>query len=111
MGKWKPRDLGNDWKTITLDAKGIKKAGEYQVSFAYTKGNNRLDIQNVELLENDKVISDDRHQGFSGASNEKNIYLLKLQDYKPNARYQIRYQGKPKGGIDSRGNISLTQGF
>lgn len=91
----------------------IKDKGTYSISFNYTGGKHKLDIQSVSLLCDGKIIATDKHLGHTGSENYANTYTLKLDTYKPNAVYSfiasVRIDNRNPNGRsstpDSKGNI------
>ena len=91
--------------------KFVKKPGGYQVLFNYTGGGHRLDIAWVELTENGKTISRDKHEGTTGARDKANAYAIKLETLKPGARYSLKASVRSDEGVDSNGEIHLVAGM
>jgi hexosaminidase len=92
------------WKLTPL----IKASGTYQITFNYISGAHRLDIQCVEILENETVISHDRHWGTTGGRNENNTYTVTIPDFSKTATYSLRASVRSDGGTDSNGSIYLV---
>jgi hypothetical protein len=68
-----------------------------------------MDIDQVELLENGKVIHTDTHPGIAGGQSKDNIYTLTVKSIKPKATYTLRATMHSEGGTDSNGTISLQE--
>ena len=108
VGSWKSGETSEtfasrDWNITSQ----IKKPGTYTVTFQYTGGTHRLDIQQVEILEDGKTIVGDKHDGTTGASNSGNTYRLKVPAVKKGAKYSLRAVIRSDGGNDSNGDIYL----
>ncbi|MDR2983196.1 MAG: beta-N-acetylhexosaminidase [Puniceicoccales bacterium] len=105
---WTPGEIKTEFSSLESDVTSqIKKAGKYSVTFRFMAGGHGLDIQSVELLENGKSVSADKHDGFAGAQLRNNEYSLKLDKYNSRAKYILRVVIKGSGGTDSKGEIVL----
>ncbi len=106
VGQWTPDTVTEKYAPITFDATAhIQKAGDYHLRFEYTSGACRLGIERVELLMDGELESYDVHRGVTGARNENNDYHLKLGQFRPGRKYQIRAFVRSEGGTDSNGSI------
>ena len=84
----------------------INAAGTLSVHFDYTKGNHKLILAGVDLVDaTGNVAVDDYHSGETGASDSNNTY--KLNVFAPGT-YTIRYFADNVESINSEGNITLT---
>ncbi|QQL45258.1 beta-N-acetylhexosaminidase [Sulfuriroseicoccus oceanibius] len=108
VGTWSANGSLADWQTIDVPAGEVVKAeGKYDVVFLYSKGAHALDISEVHLLEDGKVVSTDKHDGFSGNNLKGIVYSLELKAFKPGAKYTIQAKVKGSGGTDSNGEIKM----
>ncbi|MEN8122362.1 MAG: beta-N-acetylhexosaminidase [Bacteroidota bacterium] len=113
-GTWTPDKLSTTYSNIEWDVtKKVYANGRINAAFFYTKGENFMQIQKVELLEDSKVISVDEHDGladkFRGTHKTKTFfYALKVDSYKPLAKYTIRAVAKGKDGVNSYGNFTFN---
>lgn len=92
IGEWKSGKVGNAKPMIvSFDATGkIDSNGEYIVTFLYTSGESRLDIDGIEVLRNDtEKVAKDTHHGFTGGASKNNTYTIKMNDYQTGASYKI----------------------
>ncbi len=85
----------------------IHGPGDYDVIFAYTWGEDRLDIEWIELLENAHLIQRVDHVGLTGTNNVDNIYRLSLPAVSPSAKYKLRANIRSDGGTKSNGDIYI----
>ncbi len=112
LNQWTPNDITDSYQTKEWDAtKKVYASGRVIAGFFMTKGANNLEIEEVQLLEDGKVISKDAHHGISKVG--KNIfrpynYNLEVTDYNPKAKYTIRAKIKGDKGSDSYGNITFN---
>ncbi|MFD0895393.1 family 20 glycosylhydrolase [Luteolibacter ambystomatis] len=111
IGEWKSGKVG-DRKPLTVefDATGkINQAGTYEVTFQFTDGKQRLDIDSVEVFLNQDSVAKDVHHGTTGATNDKNVYRLKVDRYETGASFKIRAAVYGDEGSDSNGVVLLKK--
>jgi hexosaminidase len=112
IGEWKPGVIGSGKaKTALFDATGhIDRAGTYVVTFIYTRGEHRLDIDSVEVVRNERdVVAKDVHHGFTGGQRKDNQYTVKVADYETGASYKIRAAIYGDIGDDSNGVVYIRR--
>lgn len=113
-GHWSPDKLSTTYKNLEWDVtKKVYANGRINTAFFYTKGDHFMQIKKVELLENSKVISIDEHIGlantFRGTHKKKTFfYTLKVNSYKPTAKYTVRATVKGINGVNSYGNFTFN---
>jgi hypothetical protein len=108
IGRWRPAEMSVTWKPMQWDVTGhIKSAGRFGVTFGYTKGRHRLNIQWAALLEDGKEVSRDAHHGMTGGRSRENTYTLDLARHRPGSRYVLHASVRSDGGTDSSGDIWL----
>ena len=109
----------------------VSSPGDYDVTFQYTRGNHRLDVESVRLLANGDPVAMDEHHGITGLFNKDNNFRLKLLTFDKLAKYtlevkafadsgggavsswgdiQIRRNGKPVGSAASLAECSFSRG-
>ena len=66
-------------------------------------------IKDVVLLQNDKEISGDPHQGWAGAAAHDTAYTLKFDKAMKGAKYTLKAQVRSDGGTDSTGTLYVKQ--
>lgn len=97
----------NDVRHMERRIAFAEPGGTLSVEFLYTKGNHRIDICGVELLDaQGNIVTSDYHKGYSGTNKSENIYTIKV----PNAtEYKIRYYiSNADNAMNTNGNINLT---
>ena len=110
-GEWKSGEQDEQWRERTWDiTPKITKAGDLTVLFQYTTGACRLDIDGLELLLNGQPVATDSHSARTGLVDLDNVFHLKLTDFHPGARYEIRAKVRSDGGNDSNGVIYVRTG-
>lgn len=103
-GEWKAGKVpGKTFGMVDFDATGkIDSNGDYEVTFMYTSGECRLEIQKVEVVVNDRVVAVDEHFGFTGGSSKDNVYKLKVNDYETGQNFYLR--ATIRGDLNSNSN-------
>lgn len=108
VASWKSGETTETFTPRTWDISSqVKDAGTYEVTFQYTGGTHRLDIEWAALLVNGKVASRDAHEGITGANTKNNIYKLKLDAPVAGAKYELTASIRSDGGKDSNGDITI----
>ncbi|MCK4564375.1 MAG: family 20 glycosylhydrolase, partial [Verrucomicrobia bacterium] len=110
FGEWKSGQPGNGKpREMTFDATGfINKNGEYLITFLYTKGGQRLDIDGIEVVKNDtRVVAKDIHHGTTGGSHKNNTYKIKIDSYETGASFKVKAQVYGDTGNDSNGVVLI----
>ncbi|MGB1260590.1 MAG: beta-N-acetylhexosaminidase [Akkermansiaceae bacterium] len=113
IGKWKAGEIGNKKaKIVTFDATGhINSNGVYTVTFLYTGGRERLDIDGIEIVRNDTVPSGkDMHHGYTGGSKKNNTYRVHIKNYETGASFKIKAHIYGDEGDDSNGVVLIRKG-
>ncbi len=110
FGHWTPASLKPGQEAVNLDfditASALGPApGKQTVTFTYTKGAHGLSLQSASLLENDREISSDKHDGFAGSKHTGNTYTLDFPAPRPAAKYVLRIRAFGDGGTDSFGTV------
>lgn len=108
IGQWWPGQVPADWKAVEWNIPADKLAKLKGVVFSYDGGAHRLEIQSVAVVADGKVVVEDKHFGFAGAPNSRNLYKLSLPaGTTGNNGCLIRATIKGGGGTDSKGTVSL----
>ncbi len=108
VGRWRPAEMSKAWKPMKWDVtECLKSPGRFGVTFSYTKGRHRLDIQWAALLEDGREVSRDAHHGMTGGKSTANTYTLDLANLRPGSRYVLHASVRSGGGTDSNGEIRL----
>lgn len=93
-----------DWPITT----GVKAPGNYDITFQYEGGKSRYQIHAVEIVQDGKVLATDKHFGWSGASDNGNIYHVALPSLSA-APLILRATVSTDFGPDSRGRILISK--
>ena len=107
VGRWtteqtSPAPKPVDWPL----AVGVTGAGKYDVTFQYEGGKSRYQIHAVEIVQDGKVLATDKHFGWTGASDQDNIYQVELPQISA-APLILRATVSTDFGPDSRGRILI----
>lgn len=114
VAKWSAADIKDQFTDITFDITDkVYANGRAQAGFLFVEGKNFLEIDEVSLLENGKVIAYDGHHGladtFRGSHKLKNyFYNFTVSTYSPTSTYSIRAKVRGVGGTDSKGNFTFN---
>jgi len=111
VGEASPATVTTQSKVHQIDiAPYLDGDGRYAITFLYSSGRARLDIQSVELLANGQVIARDVHDGRTGNEHKENTYTLSLPEHAFGTSYQLRYSARTHGGsTDSTGTVYLRK--
>jgi hypothetical protein len=104
--KWTPSDMLS--KSINRRIKDLKP-GPLSVRFAYERGVFRIDVAEVQLVADGKVVSKDEHAGWSGLSTQANAYALTVPAGVKTAELRVRLGGAPND-TDSFGTMTVSNG-
>lgn len=113
IGKWQSGKIGNKKpKVVIFDATGkINANGIYTVTFQYTKGRERLDIDGIEVVRNDtEPVDKDMHHGFTGGQAKNNTYRINVKNYETGASFKIKAHIYGDEGDDSNGVVLIRKG-
>jgi len=105
VGRWDSEQTSPTPKTVDWPlAKGIKGPGGYDITFKYERGKSRYIIHSVEIVQDGKVLTADRHTGSTGASDQNNCYHVNLPQLSASPVI-LRATVSTDFGPDSHGNI------
>lgn len=116
VGTWTEEDVGTDedYTELSFDVTDKVYANGHAVAgFLYTAGDSFLEIDQVKLYEDHKLISQDCHHAladdFRGTDKVKPFYYhLNVEDYKPDKTYTIKAKVRGASGTDSEGNFTFN---
>lgn len=109
LAEWTPKDIqGITFGTFEMDATGkINKNGAYELTFLFTAGDYRLDIESVEVFKNGNKIAEDVHTGFTGGTAQKNVYKFIIDGYETGAAFTIKARVRGDLGNESNGAVFI----
>jgi hexosaminidase len=109
-GTWTKEIVTEQWTDHTWDVAGqVDGPGIYEVTFQYTGGGCRLDIQWAELRVGGRTVAADRHWATAGGRHEKNVYTLEVKEFRAGDEVALRASIRSDGGTDSRGEIYVKR--
>lgn len=111
LGEWKPALIkGAIFGELELNATGkIDGNGTYDVTFIYTDGAHKLEIEGVSVYKNRQLITQDGHKGETGTSSSDNTYRVKIDDYETGAEFKIKAKVRGDIGNDSYGVVFIKK--
>lgn len=107
-GQWNPQTVTTEWKTVSFDipTSGLKKLDA--IRFKYLRGGHRLDVRNLVLEGDGKVLFKTSQSGYAGTPSRNNLFEIKIPtDAVVNNSCQLKVEIRTEGGNDSFGNIEL----
>jgi len=104
--KWTPADMQS--KAVNRKLKDLKP-GPLSVQFAYERGVYRIDVAEVQLAADGKLVAKDTHAGWSGLSTQANTYTVTVPAGVTTADLQVTLGGAPNE-TDSFGKITTSNG-
>lgn len=110
IGRWKSGGITPSGITLDLDAsRTVQAEGDYDITFTYQSGGQRLDIEWVALLVNGREIARDTHAGSTGHVHTANTYRLSTGGLVFNGKYTLKARVRTHGGNDSNGMVSIRK--
>jgi len=104
--QWHEGDTTEQYSVREWDVTpSVAAGGDYDVVFTYTWGEDRLNIQWVEVVEDGKLVQRVDHVGLTGANNHNNVYRVSLPQ--PSGKVELRASIRSDGGTKSNGDIYL----
>lgn len=111
IGKWTADLMDEKGVVLNWDASSaIDTPGKYEVFLVFKKGKAAISIEWVALLEDDKVIARDKHEGWSGGDKRDIKYTLDVPARKAGAKYVIQARVASMGGTESNGDVLIRKG-
>lgn len=112
IGQWKSGEIGNAKPMeVSFEATGfIDGNGTYLITFQYTGGTQRLDIDGIKVLRNNTdPVGEDIHHGYTGGSAENNTYEIEVNNYQTGAAFQVKAMIYGDTGDDSNGVVLIRK--
>lgn len=111
LGEWKPALIkGVGFGELELNATGkIEGDGTYEVTFIYTEGAHKLEIEGVSVYKNRQLITADKHLGETGSTSNDNTYIIKIDDYETGAEFKIKANVRGDIGNDTYGVVFIKK--
>ena len=112
VGTWTPTEMPETFKTVSYDVTDVIEKygdGKYDVTFQYTGGAHKLDIDWAAIYQGQTELSRDSHYGFTGARHIGNTYRLDIKTLSPGEEYTLKAQIRSNGETDSNGYVSISK--
>ena len=111
VADWNPSKVkAKDFAVFEMNGSGkINANGAYALSFWFTEGTSRLDIQSVEVFKNGQKIAEDVHEGFTGISMKDNEYRFQINNYETGAAFSIKAKVRGDVSNDSNGVVMIRK--
>ncbi len=106
LGTWSPANVTVDWKQVEWPLDGAKLGTLGGVRFQFTSGNHRLDIREVSIVADGKVVATDRHEGEAGDIHRGHIYRFNIpKGTAANNTLVLRAEVRSLIGAQSNGKV------
>lgn len=106
LGTWEPGKVTTDWKLVDWPLTREQLANLAGVRFQFTGGNHRLDIREVSIVADGKVIATDRHDGTAGDVHRGHIYRFTIPaEIQSNNTLVLRADIRSTVGARSHGKL------
>lgn len=111
VADWNPSKVkGKDFAVLEMNGSGkINANGAYTLSFWFTEGTSRLDIQGIWVFKNGQKIAEDVHEGFTGGSKKDNEYKFQIDNYETGAAFSIKAKVRGDLSNDSNGVVMIRK--
>ncbi|WP_430811856.1 MULTISPECIES: beta-N-acetylhexosaminidase [unclassified Carboxylicivirga] len=109
LAEWTPKAIkAKVFGAFEMNATGkINKNAAYELTFLFTGGQYRLDIESVEVFKNGQKIAEDLHTGFTGGTAHNNVYKFTIDEYETGAAFTIKARVRGDLGNDSNGAVFI----
>jgi hexosaminidase len=109
IAEWKPYKInGEKYSIFEMNATGkINKNGQYELSFFYISGDNKLEMESIEVFKNGKKITEDIHLGITGETSKDNIYKFKINEYETGAAFTVKASVRGDKGNNTFGAVFI----
>ncbi len=108
VGTWRSGQISEHWTPHVWDlTSSFNKAGNYALTFQYTSGEHRLDIDGIEIEADGVIVATDGHRGRTGGEDVQNVYRVRLA--KAYKKVLIRAKVRADGGSDSNGELYVVR--
>ncbi len=108
-GRWAPEHTSPTPKVVDWPlAKGLVGPGRYEITFQYEHGASRYQIHAAEIVQDGKVLATDKHFGWTGASDQDNVYQVELPQT-ADTPLTLRATVSTDAGSDSHGRITIAK--
>lgn len=108
IGNWSSANVSGEWKELEWSISVDQLKAMKGVAFIFTGGNCSLDIKEVSVVSDGKIIANEKREGIAGNLNKKARYLFTIPTkVQGNNGCAIKAVVRSHGGIDSKGRVEL----
>ena len=111
VAEWSPSNIqGKEFDIFEINVTGkVNQNGTYELSFWFTGGTHRLEIEKIEVFKNGNIIAEDDHPAFTGGKSKNNIYSFEIDDYETGAAFTVKASVRGDIGNDSNGAVFIER--
>lgn len=111
VGEWNPNKIkGKEFGLLEINATGkVTANGNYALTFIYTEGETKLEIQSISVFKNGIMVAQDVHEGATGSSSKDNTYRFNIKEYETGAAFTIKAMVRGDINNDSNGIVLLKK--
>ncbi len=110
VASWSPETVKEAWAPMLWDVTShVTGDGAYEVAFRFEGGENRLEIEMVDLVAGGNTAGRDTHRGVAAAYHRGTTYYLTVFRHQPGTSYMLRAKVKSVGGTDSKGTVWMRR--
>lgn len=104
---WTPNIVSGDAPIELNGPLPINGPGSYTITFNYERGNHACCVRAVSFYDGKTLVSEDRHSGSAGATNNNNVYKIQVNTIPKDPHLFIEFE--QKGNNNTFGHISITR--
>ncbi len=109
--KWKPNLIqGKNYAPWKFECTGkIAGNGTYEITFIYTGGTHKLEIDGIQLLKRNELVAEDKHKGATGGQHVDNKYTIEVDSFEAGTPFFIEANVRGDIGNDSNGIVLIKK--
>lgn len=108
IGSWSGANVTTEWKEVEWPIAPTQLKQMKGVAFIFTNGQHRLEIKEVSVVADGKVVATDAHDGYAGKPSKKNYYFVTIpSEVMGNNGCSIKATVRANGGVETRGSVEL----
>jgi hexosaminidase len=104
IGSWESGSVSTEFRE-KIWTTTVSGPGKLTVRFQYTGGAHRLDIRQVALWIDGKLVGVDQHDGRTGLEDVANTFEIEVPSVPNGTKVEIRAMVRSDGGSDSNGTV------
>jgi alpha-N-acetylglucosaminidase len=108
IATWSPANTPAEFAEIRWPLPATaQQRGVLRLRLQFEAGNHALEIRSVALKAGDKTVAEDRHDGWTGDENRRNVYTLTLPSDAVGEKLSLVVTARGAGGTLSSGSVLL----